>query len=242
MPIFSSHSIQFDNKIIPLIFLLWLKNSNFWLTLAFVLLLPVIVTRIWLWEAPSPPIDTFLELRQTLTVTGVNAKQRFDGLYNNLTRLESITGWRGTTVKLLADDIMVALERTNGSIKQLKEWAAENGFIHRVDQSSVVLLSRTPNMPVLAEDVLMDVGDVTGYLADALYKFLPEMDLMVNEEISHGSYLERRITVALKNHSRNDLVDLGTVIEGLPVSFVDGELNLDEGLITGELHLIILGE
>lgn len=181
-------------------------------------------------------------LKQVLTEEGLNVKQRLDSLYNDLVRLRSLAGWEVERVKVVENNALFFLKNDGGFITTLRPWAERNGFLLSVDEHGVTLLSGLRVVPPLQNHHYMPVLETSVYLSDAIRFIHLDSEVNFAKDEAQQDYKRRETTFSFKQLPYQDLVDIGTAIDGLPISFNDGELKVNAaGELAGEFKLSIYG-
>lgn len=183
-------------------------------------------------------------LSELLTKDGTNVKMVFDGLLIDASDYQELQGWEVNKIKLVSNHSFYFLKNRNGTLAQLQDWATQHYFFVNVDHNGTALVRSQKNLPVLTEAKLMNISDVSAYLLDAFRFTLPNKPppLFEQDEEHNEAYFTRIVRIQLKQYSYQDLLDLGTLIDGLPISFSYAELDVSdsEGL-SGEISLKMVG-
>lgn len=181
-------------------------------------------------------------LQQVLTQEGMNVKLRLDSLYNDVVRIRGIAGWELQKVRVVDNNALFFLENDGGFIATLRPWAQKNGYLLSIDEHGVTLLSGLRRLPPLKEQQYMSVLDTSAYVSDSLTFIHHAATLDFAKDLTQQDYKRRDTTITFNNMPYQDLVDIGTAIDGLPISFSDAEFQVNvAGELAGSFHLSIYG-
>lgn len=181
-------------------------------------------------------------LQQVLTQEGMNVKLRLDSLYNDVVRIRGIAGWELQKVRVVDNNALFFLENDGGFIATLRPWAQKNGYLLSIDEHGVTLLSGLRRLPPLKEQQYMSVLDTSAYVSDSLTFIHHAATLDFAKDLTQQDYKRRDTTITFNNMPYQDLVDIGTAIDGLPISFSDAEFQINvAGELAGSFHLSIYG-
>lgn len=181
----------------------------------------------------------------TLTQKSTNSKLVLDSLYLDSVAQEALPGWQLIRINLIENHSFYYVESIGGTLAQLQSWGKNNQFDINVDKNGIALVKSIQNLPALAHARLMSLSDVSAYLLDAMHFWFPNKpmpEFKDDIEFNNKAYFTREVLIPVEQYSYQDLVDLGTLLDGLPVSFTHAEFTVStiSGL-NGILTLNMIG-
>lgn len=190
--------------------------------------------------------EKYAEMVETLTEKGSNLKLILDNLFLDIKTQAFLPGWEIDKIKLVENHCFYYVTSTSGSVADLQRWAAEHYYFVNIDHNGIALVKSIENIAVVKEAKLMNLSSVSGYLLDAMSFAFPSKPSPIFEqdsEFNDKAFFTRNVKIPIKEYSPEDLVDLGTLLDGLPISFSFAEFKLLPGSqrIDGEITLLMLG-
>ena len=211
----------------------------------------ILLTAIWmslcLMSCQKPPSEAerYQDLVTTLTEKSTNSKLVFDSLYLDSLTQEDLPGWQLTRINLIENHSFYYVESQGGTLAQLKKWGETNQFDINVDKNGIALVKSVQNLPALTEASLMNLSDASAYLLDAMGFWFPNKpppEFKEDIEFNNKAYFTREISIPIAQYSYQDLVDLGTLLDGLPLSFSYADLTVSNvNGLQGVLTLQLIG-
>lgn len=194
-------------------------------------------------QKPLSEAERYQDLVTTLTEKSTNSKLVFDSLYLDSLTQEDLPGWQLTRINLIENHSFYYVESKGGTLAQLKKWGEANQFDINVDKNGIALVKSIQSLPALAEASLMNLSDASAYLLDAMGFWFPNKPLPEFKEdiaFNNKAYFTREISIPIAQYSYQDLVDLGTLLDGLPLSFSYADLTVSnvnglQGVLTLQL-------
>ncbi len=221
-----------------------MKKNLYFIILQAMVIITTIATTIWLEKKPpikkSPP--NFKNFYNTLERDGINAKQRLDGFYINYNKLLKIPGWEIIGVKMIEQVSVFWLRNDGGTLHQLKTWSNNNGYLHNINSDGISIASAIKNIPPMRQALLIPTTDSSWYIQDAVSRFIPTMRIEFGKDEGRGSYQQRNVSFLFDKLQKEHLVDLGTILDGLPISFEKAELTLHNKNLKGRVDFLLIGE
>lgn len=189
--------------------------------------------------------EKYAEMVEILTKKGSNSKLIFDSLFLDINTQNTLPGWEVEKIKLVENHSFYYVKSTAGTIADLQRWAKQHFYYVNVDHNGIALVKSIENLAVVDEAKLMDLSSVSAYFLDAMtfaFPNKPAPTFEKDEEHNEKAFYTRYVKLQLKAYSLQDLVDLGTLLDGLPVSFSFADLHLSgiNGL-SGEITFLMVG-
>lgn len=182
---------------------------------------------------------------EILNEKGINTKLVFDSLLLDVMGHETLPSWEVRRVKLIKNHSFYYVKSHAGTIADLQRWAQQRHYFVNVDHNGIALVKSIEKLPVVKEAKLMNVSAVSAYVLDAMsFAFPSKPKPVFEEDVEHGnkSFYTRNMKIPVKGYSFRDLVDLGTLLDGLPVSFSFADLQVSSrNGVSGEMTLSIVG-
>lgn len=196
-------------------------------------------------EPKGKDAKNYSEFYEILNEKGINTKLVFDSLLLDVMDHESLPSWEVKQVKIIKNHSFYYVKSHAGSIADLQRWAQQRHYFVNVDHNGIALVKSIEKLPVVKEAKLMNVSAVSAYVLDAMsFAFPSKPKPVFEEDVEHGnaSFYTRNMKISVEGYSFSDLVDLGTLLDGLPVSFsfADFQVSTRNG-VNGEMTLSIVG-
>lgn len=189
--------------------------------------------------------EKFAEMMELLGEKGNNTKLIVNSLTFNIHQQQSLPNWETFKIKIVENHQFYYMKSTYGSAGGLRDWASQNNFFLNIDEQGIALGQSLKNSAVMDPIKLMSLSDVSAYVLDAFQLALPNKPKPIfeqDEEHNDKAFYTRNLKIPVETYSYQDLVDLGTLIDGLPITFNYAELTVSkvDGL-NGEITLLMVG-
>lgn len=157
-------------------------------------------------------------------------------------RFFTIPGWTVTALNFDGYHLQAQAKRTDGTMTDLINWAQQQGFSVRFNDTSVNLSTtlklaerKIPlHLASLAENRTQLITNLTTVL------LAPQINF---GQIVHaaGNYESHLIQINFTQLSPDMLALLGMALQNLPVAIINFNAQYDQGFVSGNLNLILLG-
>jgi len=195
-------------------------------------------------SAPMPVAEPVAQPSEILgqRLRGPSPLQYLQNIADINLLFRSLVGWTANTIDFNGSNIVVGLQSIGGSATMLLEWAKAHGG--RADLSSqgariqfpATFADRSDNPPLMQQD------EVSAGIIDMMLKTLPGRSVQINPPTSSGGLVEERLTVSFSEISPTTLVLIGKQVEGLPVKLTKCSVTNTDGLLSGQLELLVIGD
>lgn len=209
------------------------------LAISFILSLVVAATGLGYAQHAQPQAPSLTEV---LTEDGLNVKVRLDTLHTDIARIRRIAGWELRDIQIINNNALFVLENDGGFIATLRPWADKHGYTLTINGNKATLRSGLRQHPPLPTPQKLSILDVTAQISESLNYIHQTAQIRFDQDISIRDYKRRDTTFMFNALPYNDLVNIGSSMDNLPVSFASGELSINAaGQLAGELTLSIYG-
>lgn len=180
---------------------------------------------------------------QAQQLQGPSPAQQLQVMANTITDLHGLAGWQPGMLDFDgSSSLNVQMQSVGGSATMLLQWAKAYGA--KADLSSQGARIRFPvNLPGRTiMPSMMKEDEVSAGIVDRMLQTLPGRSVQINPPGSSGGLVEERLTVNFANISPTTLVLIGKQVEGLPVKLTKCSVNNADGLLSGQLELLVIGD
>lgn len=157
--------------------------------------------------------------------------------------LYSLTGWQAASINYDGSSITVAMQSVGGSATMLLAWAKTNNATATLsaEGARLVFPANLPNRTVIPE--VMKEDEVTAIVLDKMLQTLPGRSVHINPPTqAAGGLIQERLAVSFKDISTAILVLIGKQLNNLPVKLTKCSISLSDGLLSGQLELLVIGD
>jgi len=191
-------------------------------------------------KAPEP----FKKYTETLTEKGVNVKTRFGYLFNDIRAIETLTGWKVSSINAEQPGTAIDLINQGGSFNELQTFAHQYNYNITKHKEVYRLRSQVKHTPIMKKAVLVSVMTTLTIIEEAMRDWSPEHKIInLSERVSNGKWSEIALTIQLAQWTKHDIDTLGTIMNGQPIDFIQAKLthnNTNE--LSGNASFVIYGE
>lgn len=188
----------------------------------------------------------YKKLNQALEESAINVKTRLSYLFNDTIAINTLTGWDVKTVRLEPKSAIITFDNDNqGTFKELERFSFQYNYKISKVSHNYVAIGKVKHTPVLDKAVLVPSDGIIRFIEDAGNDWLPNFKVdKVSNPISNSKWQEVVFNIKiLDGFSKYDFDVLGTIVNGLPVSFKQATLNYDKKTNTymGNVELLVYG-
>jgi hypothetical protein len=207
----------------------------------------------WLLPTKEQPVQPTVEapVEQVIEPTNLQAQllhgpspvQNLQRIADIIDILRHLIGWQAAAIDFDGSDtINIRLQSIGGSATMLLQWAKAQGA--RADLSSQGARIQFPvDLPArIAMPHIMKEDEVSAGIIDKMLQTLPGKSVQINQPTSSGGLVQERLTVMFTDISPATLVLIGKQVEGLPVKLTKCSVTNADGLLSGQLELLVIGD
>ncbi|MDF2867981.1 MAG: hypothetical protein K0S11_1451 [Gammaproteobacteria bacterium] len=207
----------------------------------------------WIYPSKEQPAPQTIEARieqvvepsalQARQLQGPSPAQQLQKVADTINALHSLTGWQASILDFDGGSTLnVQMQSVGGRATMLLQWAKAQEA--RADLSSQGARIQFPvNLPGRAvAPPMMKEDEVSASIVDKMLQTLPGRSVQINSPASSGGLVEERLTVSFSNISPTTLVLIGKQVEGLPVKLTKCSVTNTDGLLSGQLELLVIGD
>lgn len=206
----------------------------------------------WLWPSSEPKsVQPQMPAKPTYTPSQLQAQQLraptpaqvLQKISDIVATLYSLGGWSPASLNSDGSSATVIMQSVGGGVSNLLAWAQANNAIATLSSEGAKLVfpMSLANRSFIPTE-LMKEDEVTARVIDKMLQTLPGRSVHINPPTSSGGLVQERLTVNFNNISTAVFVLLGKQIEGLPVKLTKCSINLTDGLLSGQLELLVIGD
>lgn len=208
----------------------------------------VLLSAAWLWfSSPSAPVavtqqktvDLFQQYAQALTTPDPAVQLR--EFAQQLAVVYSIPGWTPTNVVYNGSNAQFELHSLGGSISSLLQWGSDHHLKIMLSSNGAQLLLSLTSDVRSAPQIIINSQQTIATLVDRMMRIVPSKSVQIGNVTPHGIYNETSATITLTSVSPDVLSLIGQALSGLPVNVTGGTLSVNNGFLSGNFQLTLLG-
>jgi hypothetical protein len=179
---------------------------------------------------------------QAQQLQGPSPQQQLEKLADTITLLYGLNGWIPSGITFDGASIAVQLQSIGGGASMLLDWAKRHGGSADLSsqgariQFPVNLANRAQIPPLSKED------EVTARVIDRMLATLPGRSVQIGTPASTSGLVQERLTITFSGISPSVLQLIGKQVEDLPVKMNTCTVNVADGLLSGQLELLVVGD
>jgi len=198
-------------------------------------------------------IDPYESFYQSMRTDAIQVRNRMAQDYNNHVGLLTLPGW--TVDKVIHTKGQVSYRMTpseKGSLDVLNAFAEKNNLLVMINPNEIVILGHGANVPISTSDKskLYNVEDVHHFIRDAVNEYIPGAEVTFLRDIPKGNkWTIRELMFQFRGIFKEDLITLGAIMKGLPVSIGGdnsdpnaGQYIVDKERFTGGIKISVFGD
>lgn len=203
-------------------------------------------------------VDPYESYFEAVNKDATQVKSRIQQDYNNLVAFLTFPGWNVKSVTHTNGQVSYSVyPGESGELRSLESFAKKHNFHVMVGNGEISVLdvahktSMFSGEPIKAEKIF-NIIEVHHFLIDAFDIYLPNSKLAYVRDIPKGptsKWSIRELHLNFVDLTKEDLITIAEISEGLPVSFGGdlgdqniGKYDVKDELISGVLKLSIYGE
>jgi hypothetical protein len=202
-------------------------------------------------EVVQDPYESYFT---ALKSGSVYVRNRLAQDYNNHIALMTLPGWTLEKVTQTMGQASYSVKPDEkGSIELLKLFAQKHNMVVMVSQMETVVISQGANQPVVdtAGESIYEVEDVHHFIRDAVDEYIPNSRIELLRDVPQGvgKWKVRELMFVFDGIYKEDLLTLGSITHGYPVSFggdssdpAAGGYNVVDQRFTGAIKISVYGE
>lgn len=225
------------------------KSSHFLCIVVCLLTFAVIGTAIWVVSFTNPVIqiqtrwqekhDPFFAFRTSLSTS--SPEFQLNTLVNNVYQLTDMPGWIATNVELQNNAVSFRLKSLGGTISDLTTWTKQRNDALELTTDGLEIDINNHLANRSSPITITSCQQISMHIMDAMAKILPDQTMKVNGIVNHGPYKAVDMTIHFSNIAPDLLKLMGKTLHGLPVMLGNVDATIHNGLLTGSIHLTVLG-
>ncbi len=189
---------------------------------------------------PPPPPDPYLNFKQALETSAPD--QILTELITTLNDAYTVPGWTPQSLAWENNTATVTLSKDGGNAGILLAWKRHQPNVKlSIDSGQAVITYPLdiPSRPV--PNAIYKLPDLLANLYDELDLKFPGTTVSVGAMETEEHYRQSSITISFTAQSPDSLMVLADILKGLPVVLNTATLTVNDGLLSGQLAIQLIG-
>lgn len=190
-------------------------------------------------SAPATPQNPY-QSYQTALATASPSDQLMM-IVANIQQLLTIPGWTPTSMNFSDNQLSFNLTTVGGSLELLLAWVKNNNATLQANTGKAVIVYPLNIANRTAPTVIYNLRDTVALLYDDINRILPGGGVILGASSDQANYRQVPLSINLASVSVSMLVLLAKELQNFPVVMSACTLTIDDGVISGNLQLQVLG-
>lgn len=190
-------------------------------------------------------VDEFKAFRESLINRGA-AKAMAVQLYRDIAFTQMVPGWKAEGIIVKGESVSIEFVKDGAaSFNDIIDMATKTGrTVASLGQEKIVISSQHTPVPTLSEAIVLPLEDLQAYLLRPFDEWAPAPETLISfgKETERNGYNEIPLDITVDRYYGDDIDTLGTLLNGLPITFERANFRLNEsGELSGKVSFIMRG-
>lgn len=190
-------------------------------------------------------VDEFKSFRESLLNRG-SAKAMAVQLYRDIAFTQMVPGWKAVNINVEGESVSIDFKKDGAAnFNDMLDMAAKTGrTVASLGQDKVTITSEHIPVPTLSEAIVLPLEELQAYLLLPFDEWAPapETQIAFGTVAEKNGYNEIPLDITVETYFGDDIDTLGTLLNGLPISFERASFRLsDSGELSGKVSYIMRG-
>jgi hypothetical protein len=159
----------------------------------------------------------------------------------NIQQLLTIPGWTPTNMNFTDNQLSFNLQTVGGTLELLLAWVKNNNITLQASTGKAVIVYPLNIASRSVPTTIYNLRDTVALLYDDINRVLPGGTVIIGSTTDQANYRQVPLTINLASVSVSMLVLLAKELQNFPVVMSSCTLTIDDGIISGNLQLQVLG-
>jgi hypothetical protein len=187
--------------------------------------------------APAPM--TMLAYNHALLTPAPEAQ--LEELRHAVTQLYGIPGWQLSHLQFDGQHYHIKVISDGADMEMLEAWAKESRYQLQLTSNGPVLSQRTATVARLAPEKMQPLQPLLTMLIDEIDQLLQAKSVSLGQIQTHGDARTTLLTIHVNQISPEILDLVGRELDNLPLSLKAVNININSGLLSGNIQLSVWG-
>lgn len=167
--------------------------------------------------------------------------KQLNELNNDCVQFYSMPGWVATHVNYNESGATVTVHSLGGTLTELLNWANGAGIQVKLTTHGAMLFMPTRIAERKTPTTIAPVTPTSAEIIDEMMQLFPGKSVAIESTHNHGVYKSIDLTITFSDIAPDILGLMGNALHQLPVQLKSISTQFNDGLLTGSVSIIVLG-